>query len=79
MGVRATSSPATRTVWLAVSMVRSPKVMVAEEVSARGMVRLSTARTRATSSRGEGLDHIVVCTALQAGQLIVFLAAGGEG
>ena len=38
---------------LAVSMVRSPKVMVAEEVSARGMVRLSTARTRATSSRGE--------------------------
>ena len=27
---------------------------------------------------GEGLDHIVVGTALQAGQLIVFLAAGGE-
>ena len=53
LGVRATSSPATRTVWLAVSMVRSPKVMVAEEVSDRGMVRLSTARTRATSSLGE--------------------------
>ena len=53
LGVRLTSSPATRTVWLAVSMVRSPKVMVPSEASLRGMVRLSTARTRATSSRGE--------------------------
>ena len=44
-----------------------------------GMVRFSTALTRATSSRGrEGLDHIVVRAAFQAGQLVVFLAAGGQ-
>ena len=53
MGVRATSSPDTRTVWLAVSMVSSPKVMVSAVSGVRGMVRLSTALTRATSSRGE--------------------------
>ena len=53
MGVRATSSPDTRTVWLAVSMVNSPKVMVSAASVGRGMVRFSTARTRATSSRGE--------------------------
>ena len=53
MGVRATSSPDTRTVWLAVSMVSSPKVMVLAVSGVRGMVRFSTARTRATSSRGE--------------------------
>ena len=53
LGVRLTSSPATRTVWLAVSMVSSPKVMVPSDASERGMVRLSTALTRATSSRGE--------------------------
>lgn len=53
LGVRLTSSPDTLTVWLAVSMDSSPKVMVLSEASVRGMVRLSTALTRATSSRGE--------------------------
>ena len=53
LGVRATSSPETRTVWLAVSMVSSPKVMVSEAAAGLGMVRFSTALTRATSSRGE--------------------------
>ena len=38
---------------LAVSMVNSPKVMVSAASVGRGMVRFSTARTRATSSRGE--------------------------
>ena len=53
LGVRLTSSPLTRTVWLAVSMVNSPKVMVPSALSLRGMVRFSTALTRATNSRGE--------------------------
>ena len=79
LGVRLTSSPDTLTVWLAVSMDSSPKVMVLSEASVRGMVRLSTALTRATSSRGgEGFDHIVVSAALEAGQLVVLLAAGRQ-
>ena len=78
LGVRLTSSPLTRTVWLAVSMVNSPKVMVPSVLSLRGMVRLSTALTRATSSRGKRLDHIIVGAAFKARQLIVFLAAGRQ-
>ena len=38
---------------LAVSLVCSPKVMVLAGAAGLGMVRLSTALTRATSSRGE--------------------------
>ena len=53
LGVRLTSSPETLTVWLAVSMDSSPKVMVSEAAAGLGMVRFSTAFTRATSSRGE--------------------------
>ena len=39
--------------WLAVSMVSSPKVMMLSAAAGLGMVRFSTAFTRATSSRGE--------------------------
>ena len=53
MGVRLTSSPLTLTVWLAVSMDNSPNVITEAAVSVRARVRLSTALTRATSSRGE--------------------------
>ena len=53
LGVRLTSSPRTRTVGLAVSMASAPKVMTEAAVSVWARVRLSTARTRATSSRGE--------------------------
>ena len=53
MGVRGASCPATRTVWLAVSITRSPKVYTPPASVVLGIVRASTALTRATSSRGE--------------------------
>ena len=52
MGVRLASWPSTFTLWLAWSITSPPKVWVPPSASARGMVRPSTAFTRATSSRG---------------------------
>ena len=53
LGVRGASCPATFTLWLAVSMTRSPKLNTPPPSAWAGMVRARTAFTRATSSRGE--------------------------
>ena len=52
LGVRLVSLPSTFTLWLATSMVSAPKRYTSVSSGSLGMVRASTAFTRATSSRG---------------------------